>query len=75
MEKDEPTIQRINYIFVQGQKLPWENLEYISESIELKKQERPENIKEQRDSIEIVAMEKAPIVTQLINALVVEARK
>ena len=64
MEKDAPSIQRINYIFVQGQKLPWENLTYVSEAVEIQKTARPENIKEQRDSIEIVAMEKDPIVTQ-----------
>jgi len=71
MEKDTNSIQRINYIFVQGEKRPWENLEEVRERIQLEKTERPDNDIEQRDSIEIVSLEKDPLVRQLIDALYV----
>ena len=72
MEKDEPTIQSIKLIFIKREKQLWKNLETNNEFEEIKKQERPENIQEQRDCIEIVAVEKEPIQRQLINALIME---
>ena len=71
MEKDTNSIQRINYIFVQGEKRPWENLEEGRESINIEKTARPDNDIEQRDSIEIISLEKDPLVRQLIDALYV----
>ena len=52
-------------------KRPWENLSEDRERIHLEKTKRPENDMEQRDSIEIVALEKDPLVRQLIDALYV----
>ena len=43
-----------------GQKSPFE-FGYVNKFVQIKKQELPQNIQEQSDSIEIIAIEKAPI--------------
>ena len=44
------------------------------EEFTILKQERPENVIEEIDSIEFVALEKEPLVYQLIDELLIESK-
>ena len=63
------SIQKINLLYIQGEKRPWENLTEEYQTFTLTRQEKPENQIEPRDSIEITSLEKEPLSRQLINAL------
>jgi len=71
LEKEDNIIQNINYIYVGGKKRPWEDLSEDKITFTFEKIEKPENEIETRDSIEIMAFEKEPLVRQLIDALYV----
>ena len=72
MEKEENKIQNINSLYVEGRKNPWKNLSEDTITVSFEKTPKPENEIEARDSIEIMAIEKEPLVRQLIDALFVE---
>ena len=72
LEKEENEIQKLNYLFIQGVKMPWENLSQENKEIFIQKKEKEENIVEPRDSIEVISLEKYPLERQLINALIVQ---
>ena len=68
-EKEPNSIQKINLLYIQGEKRPWENLTEEYQTFTLTRQEKPENQIEPRDSIEITSLEKDPLSRQLINDL------